>query len=259
MTSSDRRLARAATLAVTGTFALLTLAACGGGGGGGPTSMMPPGGGGDQTIPTRAATLTNSAAAANAATKIAEAAVAQPTPGSVTQSSNVDSSNITIDQVDITAQYGSGGPSFSIRNGTEWSIGTSDGNPRRISGTTPPWQGVELAKRIAGGTLYVDAYTDIEAPTSGISGQPVNVRAGDRFVVASEVVESEADFPVAGSLNGVAGTFDCPSGSCEYEIEFVTSDGMDIGTVLSASGVVFTPTATPRRVRTPTTWQAAFG
>ena len=44
----------------------------------------------------------------------------------------------------------------------------SDGNPHRISDTItiPPWQGVELSKRIAGGTLYVDAYTDIEAPRS---------------------------------------------------------------------------------------------
>ncbi len=45
MTSLNRQLARAATLAVTATLALLTLAACGGGGGG-PTSMMPPGEGG---------------------------------------------------------------------------------------------------------------------------------------------------------------------------------------------------------------------
>ena len=60
MTSSDRRLARAAPLAVAATFALLTLAACGGGGGGGPTSMMPP-----------AQDLTNPAAATNTAAKIA--------------------------------------------------------------------------------------------------------------------------------------------------------------------------------------------
>ena len=92
------------------------------------------------------------------------AAEAQPRAGSVTQSSNVDSSNITTDQVDITAEYGSGGPSFSVDNGTAWSIGMNEGNPRRISGVAPPWQGAELRKRIPGGTLYVDAYTDIEAP-----------------------------------------------------------------------------------------------
>ena len=209
MTSSDRQLAQAATLAVAATFALLTLAACGGGGGGGPTSMMPPGEGGGPTTttPTRAETLTNPAAAANAATKMAEAAAAQPAPGSVTQSSNVDSSNITTDQVDITARYGSGGPSFSIRNGTAWSIGTSDGNPRRISDTTPPWQGVELAKRIAGGTLYVDAYTDIEAPKKGSSGgMPQVVSAGDPIVITvDEGFGSSPSFQ--GTLNGVPGTF----------------------------------------------------
>ena len=53
MTSSNRRLARTATLAVTTTFALLTLAACGGGGGdrAGPTSMMPSDGGGGGQMP----------------------------------------------------------------------------------------------------------------------------------------------------------------------------------------------------------------
>ena len=155
----------------------------------------------------------------------------------------MDSSNITIDQVDITAQYGSGGPSFSIRNGTAWSIGTSDGNPRRISGTSPPWQGVELAKRIPSGTLYVDAYTDIEAPTPGTSGQPVNVRAGDQIV---EVFEIDFPGPIPGSLNGVAGSFHCP-GNCEWEYDDPTDDGIDNGRVVSVSGVVFTPTATSAR------------
>ena len=237
MTYFDRRLARTATLAGAATFALLTLAACGGGGGG-PTSMMP--GGGSTTTPTRAEALTDPVTATNAAVKIAQAALAQPTPGSVTQSSNVDSSNISIDQVDITAQYGSGGPSFSVRNGTAWSISTSDGNPSRISGTPPPWQGVELAKRIGGGTLYVDAYTDIEAPTPGTSGQPLNVTVGDQIV---EVYEIDFPGPIPGSLNGVAGSFHCP-GYCEWEYEDLTDDGIDNGRVVSVSGVVFTPTAT---------------
>lgn len=97
-------------------------------------------------------------------TKSAEAANAQPNPGSVTQSSNVDEDGISTDQVEITAQYGSDGPSFMVHNGEEWSISTSDGNPLRLSGDG--WQGVEMRKRIPGGTLYVDAYTDIEAPTT---------------------------------------------------------------------------------------------
>lgn len=47
MTSLIRQPARAATLAVAATFALLTLAACGGGGGG-SSSMIPPGGDDEQ-------------------------------------------------------------------------------------------------------------------------------------------------------------------------------------------------------------------
>ena len=181
--------------------------------------MMPPGGGqmpggGSTTTPTRAEALTDPVAAANAAVKIAQAALAQPTPGSVTQSSNVDSSNISIDQVDITAQYGSGGPSFSVRNGTAWSIGTNDGFLSRISGTTPPWQGAELGKRIAGGTLYVDAYTDIEEPLT----RHVDGGAGTQSVSIHRVILTDRSFSRTtlgagiaepGVLNGVMGTFSC--------------------------------------------------
>ena len=138
-------------LAALATFAL---SGCLGGGGGG----------GSTTIPTRTEALTNPETAANVGTKSAEAANAQPNPGSVTQSSNVDEDGISTDQVEITAQYGSDGPSFMVHNGEEWSISTSDGNPLRLSGDG--WQGVEMRKRIPGGTLYVDAYTDIEAPTT---------------------------------------------------------------------------------------------
>jgi len=190
-------------------------------------------GGGGTATPTRAMALTDSATATNAAVKMAQAAEAQPTPGSVTQSSNVDSSRISLDKVEVTAQYRSGTPTFSVSNGIAWSISTSDGNPSRISGTSSPWKGVELAKRITGGTLYVDAYTDIEAPTPSTSGQPVNVMVGDHIVAQDQ--DPDLDSPVPGSLNGVAGIFNCP-GSCEVEI---LNDR-----VVSVSGVVFTPTAT---------------
>ncbi len=206
MTSSDRRLARAAMLAVTATFTLLTLAACGGGGGGGgPTA----------TTPTLDVALTNSVTAANVTTKIAEAAVAQPAPGSVTQSSNVDSSNITTDQVEITAQHGSGGPSFSVRNGTAWSIATSDGNPSRISDTSSPWQGAELSKRIGSKVLYVAAYTDIEAPSQVTTGGTyaltfTTVNVGGRYTNQN----SNVTLPAA--LNGVNGTASCNGCSFVY-------------------------------------------
>ncbi len=216
MTSLDDRLARTATLGVAATFALLTLAACGGGGGGGPTSMMPPGGGGgSQTIPTRAVALTDSVTATNAAAAIARAAEAQPIAGSVTQSSNVDSNNITTDEVDITAQYGSGGPGFSIRNGTAWSIGTSDGNPRRISGTSPPWQADELSKRISGGTLYVDAYTDVGASTQVTSGGTyaftfLTITVGGQFT------NQNSNIALPATLDGVAGRAACTGCSFVY-------------------------------------------
>ena len=94
-------------------------------GGGSPTSPT-------TTIQSRAQALDDPATAANAAAAIAQAAQARPAPGSVTQSSNVHGNNITTDAVEITATYGSGGPSFSVRNATAWSIGTGEGNPGRI-------------------------------------------------------------------------------------------------------------------------------
>ena len=130
---------KSSLILVVGASVALALSGCGGGSSGGgtrPTPMTPPA--------TRTQTLLDPVTAANTANAMGRAAEAQPRAGSVTQSSNVDSSNITTDQVDITAEYGSGGPSFSVDNGTAWSIGMSDGNPNRISGTTPPWQGVEL-------------------------------------------------------------------------------------------------------------------
>ncbi len=246
MTYLDRQSGRAASLAVAAAFALFTLAACGGGGGGGggggPTSMMPPGSG--QAIPTRAAALTNSVTAANAGAKIAQAAAAQPAPGSVTQSSNVDSSNITIDQVAITAQHGSGGPSFSVRNGTAWSIGTSDGNPRRIPGTSSPWQGVELGKRIGGGTLYVGALTDIQAPREVTTGGTYDftfpgINVGGRFVQQG----SNTSLPAV--LDGVSGRASCTGCSFVYTtgqlqmtggtMTFTPSDGSAASTLTAGT------------------------
>ena len=150
----------------------------------------------------------------NVVAAIGRAAEATPRAGSVTQSSNVDCSDVTIDQVDVTAEYGANGPSFSVRNGTEWSIGMNEGNPQRIPGTTPPWQGVELSKSITGGTVYVDAYTDIEAPTTipGQGGTPVTLRndpIGTRYQWAS--LNNRMGSP--GTRNGVDGIFSC-SGTC---------------------------------------------
>ena len=248
-TSSDRRLGQAAPLAVAATFALLTLAACGGGGGGGsgPT-LMPPGDGPAPGIPTRTQALTNSVAAAGTAAKIAEAAAAQPAPGSVTQSSNVDSSNITTDQVEITAQHGTGGPSFSVRNGTAWSIGTSDGNPSRISDTPSPWQGAELSKRIGSRVLYVDAYTDIEAPLQVTTGGTYAFRF-TTVNVGSRYTNQNSNVTLPAALNGVNGTASCTGCSFVYttgqlqmtagSMTFTPSDG-SAATTLTAGTVTNT-------------------
>ena len=83
MTSLDIRSARAATLAVTATLALLTLAACGGGGGGGTASN-----GGPHSPTLTDARSANGSAARNAG---AQAATNLPSFGSVTQSTNAGS------------------------------------------------------------------------------------------------------------------------------------------------------------------------
>ncbi len=81
----------------------------------------------------------------------------------------------------MTAEYGASQHNFSVSNGTEWSIGMGEGNPSRISDTTPPFKGSELSKRVSGGTVYVNAYSDIEAPetvgggTAGSVGSVLSV------------------------------------------------------------------------------------
>ena len=174
------------------------------------------------TALTRADAVADPAVAGNAADAIAKAASAQPNAGSVTQSSNVDGSNVTIDQVDITAEYGSGGPSFSVGNGTAWSIEMGEGNPSPISGTTPPWRGAELAKRITDATLYVDAYTDIQAPETqqvggGDDGKR-NVSLGTMILGSGVTISAGGNITgYSGTLDGEPGTFNCDgsaSGGC---------------------------------------------
>ena len=242
MTSFDYRLARAAPLAVAATVALVTLAACGGGGGGGSTSTMPTDGEPTTTISTRAQALTSSVAAANTAAKIAQAAGAQPAPGSVTQSSNVDSSNITTDQVRITAQHGTGGPSFSVRNGTAWSIGTSDGNPSRIPDTPSPWQGVELSKRIGSNVLYVDAYTDIAAPRTETTGSSAQEVMASDTIVFTDIPADGPDYRAGqtGTLNGETGTFRC-SDTCSWDFDIEGTRASATVTINNVQGMLFVP------------------
>ena len=217
--------------------------------------------------------------AANIITAIGKAAQAKPLPGSVTQSSNVDIGGITTDQIEVTVQYGATGPSFWVGDGrdtyeAEWWIdmGMGEGNPRPVANLDPPWEGVHLSKYLPsyshreGGRLYVDVYSDIEAPsTETVSGVPQDVQMGDVTVGLSCFGPSCA--PLQGTLNGVPGTFTCPSacgirfvGVAPYiaysgmldltgaNIVGVGTLGIDPFPVEAAAGIVFTPESTTQTV-----------
>ncbi len=177
-----------------------------------------------------------------AATAASRAADARPRSGSITQSSNVNN-GITVDRVSVTAQHGASRNNYSIRNGSSWSINTSDGNPVTIFANAP-FDGQELYKRINGGILYVDVYSDIEAPQrTATAGTPQAVTANDRISHSGNV--SFRDFLNGnghGSLNGVSGTFSCPA-SCNWDIDgmFDPQSNVSSGTFTSVSGVTFTP------------------
>ncbi|MDE0281740.1 MAG: hypothetical protein OXN16_11795 [Gammaproteobacteria bacterium] len=194
------------------------------------------------------------------ATAARRAAAARPRAGSITQSSNVRG-GITADRVSVTARHGAGRNSYTIRNGSVWSISTADGNPVTLD-ATPPFDGQELYKRTNGGTLYVDVYSDIEAPgttttTTTVPGQPQDVGSGDRIVGLSCLGPRCTADTQEGTLNGVNGTFSCPSG-CSIQFgglhlssgstisfEGATFNGRRVGVdefrVTSATGVTFTP------------------
>lgn len=151
----------------------LALTACGGGGGGGGGgSGTPTTGGGSVTPgtpPSSGATTTfaglDATQVSNAVAAAIRMADARPRAGSVTQSSNAIN-GVTADRVSVTTAYGASGPEFTVRNGSDWSIGTANGNPRRLAGVSAPFVGVELHRRVSGGTLYADVYSDIEAPVT---------------------------------------------------------------------------------------------
>ena len=180
----------------------------------------------------------------NIVTAIGKAAVATPRAGSVTQSSNVDNQGVTTDQVDVTAEYGTSGPGFAIRNGTTWSIGMGEGNSRRIPGTTPPWQGAELSKNVTGGTVYVDVYTDIEAPEPGTgTSQPVTVMTGDNVEYTGSSVVLGQGQSTPGELNGQQGTFTCAQTGCSVAFTGGLPNQGSPLPVHTVSGITFVPSS----------------
>ena len=183
-------------------------------------------------IPTRAQAFTDPTAAANTADAITRAAAAQPNSGSVTQSSNVDSSNITTDQMEITAQsYSEGAHDFEVRNGTKWSIDTRDGISEQSHGGSFATYSAELSKRIEGGVLYVDLYSDIEEPTEVTTGGTYNfmfpgINVGGRYVNQGGTINLPA------ILDGVNGRANCTGCSFVY-----TTGQLQI----TAGSMTFTP------------------
>ena len=154
---------------------------------------------------------------------------ADPNPGSVTQSSNTNNGGVTTDRVEVTAEYGTI-PRFSVRNGAEWSIGMNEGNPEAMTGLNAPWKGAELSKKLSDGTLYVNAYTDIKAPTTrtvtvtGNAGT-VTVPVGGQISISglsAPTISLGGRFSGAGSFNGQQGSLSC-SGSCRIEDGRATS------------------------------------
>ena len=203
--------------------AALALSGCGGGGGGSQPmtdggSMMPDGGSTMRpptTIPTRTQTLLDPVTAANTASAMERAADAQPRAGSVTQSSRVDSNNITTDQVEITVRYTQNREILEVRNGTAWSIDTDEGNARQIPGVTPPWSGAELSKRIGGGVLYVDLYSDIEDPTEVTTGGTYAFTFPG-IMVGGQFRQQNGNISVPAVLDGVSGRAACTGCSFVY-------------------------------------------
>ena len=212
---------RISGIAVAACVAML-VAGCGGGGGGSGDIMR-------HGTGTEFANLnaTQAGYAANAASRAADA---RPRSGSITQSSNV-SNGITVDRVEVTATWGAGGRhGFTVRNGSSWSISTANGSPYYFQDESAPFEGVELHRRINGGDLYVDVYSDIEAPVMRQIGGDAS---GTRSVATASVRLTDITFSRTtlgaaiaepGILDGVQGTFSCAS-----DVSFCrVSDGLGI-------------------------------
>ena len=98
----------------------------------------------------------------------------QPTPptgGDTAQPTIVQSSGMTDvmsrDDFSVAVEYEQNQITYSVTNGSEWSISDKDTVIDRSSTTVNgrDWNIIELRKDIAGGRLWVDVYSDIEALT----------------------------------------------------------------------------------------------
>ena len=153
-------------------------------------------------------------------TDMAEAAARNaPNPGrgaqsSVTQSSN-GSNGMTTDSVTTMVEYDNGQTNFMVSNGSAWSISDGDTVVTRHNNVTVggiEFNAVELRKSIAGGTLWLDIASDIEAPvTQGTDGGGESERLADgMWTRISGLTQDERNARMGdGELDGVPGTFSC--------------------------------------------------
>ncbi len=235
------------------TIAAMALAGCGGGSGGGAMSSIPPAQQPPASTPTPPAstptppastgntTFANlsSTAATNAQIAASKVANARPRFGSITQSSNAIN-NITQDRVTVTTEYGATRNTYSVRNGSTWSIGTADGNPRAMTDAAPPFKGSELNKRVNNGTLWVDVYSDIKAPQTGTgTSQPVTVMSGDNVEYTGSRFVLGRGQSTPGELNGQPGTFMCAQTGCSVSFRGGLPNQGSPLPVNTASGITF--------------------
>ena len=204
----------------------------------------------------------NPTQAGYAATTASQVANARPQAGSVTQSSNVSNSGITKDRVTVTAQHGASRNNYRISKvtGDTWLISTDAGNPVTIHARTP-FDGQELYNRVNGGTLYVDVYSDIEAPTTRqvSSGQAVTVIQGDNVEYIGSTFVLGRGQSTNGELNGQSGTFTCAQTGCSVSFRGgLPNQGSPIR-VNTVGGITFIPNTTVTTVTTPDTDYLAGG
>ena len=138
----------------------IMLSACGGGGGGG-------GGSSETTVSTPFSSVVGQSSSAAAQGKVAEAAIAEPAAGSVTQSSNT-LNGITTDSASTSVEYNDNGQLiYRVQNGTEWDVDSAASDTDTLNkGRYTDWNFAELYKKLQDGRLWVDVYSDISRPTT---------------------------------------------------------------------------------------------
>lgn len=213
----------------------LMLSGCGGGGGGGGMISRDTDNGNSMTTLSLANLNVTQRQGILAATL--KTADATPRAGSITQSSNAVN-NVTQDRISVTTTYGATRNTHTISNGS-LSISTDADHYNDIGTST--FRGQELAKRVDGGILFVDAYSDIEAPKT-TAGQGESMRLDD-VPIGTPVNVSLNTLNARmgpGTLDGVPGTFHCDRGGGNCPVRIVGSSGT-AGPAFQGTDWMFTP------------------